>query len=184
MHKTILIIAAATLCALGRFTIPGHGLTGWPGLYETLAHIFVGVLLVLAWGGDLRTLSRLALAALIVLEVVMFKIDNAHAEDHGALHATGNYGEAYQRGIDREEAWARAQPSGDLYAFCDSTWAENCDIHALMLKDVCETTVRDYTDNSPRFWCALVDGVTRDAYLETLEPQIREKTFKAWREGR
>jgi hypothetical protein len=157
MHKTILIIVASALCGLGRFTIPGHGLAGWPGLYETLAHIFVGVLLVLAWSGDFRILSRLALAALIVLEVVMFKIDNVHASERSY---------------------------GDLYAFCDSTWTKNCDIHVLMLKDVCEGTVQDYTDNSSRFWCERVDAATRDAYLETLEPQIREKTFEAWREGR
>jgi len=29
-----------------------------------------------------------------------------------------------------------------------------------------------------------VDDATRDAYLDTLEPDVRENTFRAWREGR
>ena len=73
---------------------------------------------------------------------------------------------------------------GDLYAFCDTDWAEICDQKALMLKDVCEETVREWTDGSDRFSCAVVDDATRDAYLSTLEPRIREKTLRAWRDGR
>jgi len=73
---------------------------------------------------------------------------------------------------------------GDLYSFCDSDWKEVCDQDVLMLKDVCEETVREWTDGSDRFSCAVVDDATRDAYLDTLEPEIRENTFEAWREGR
>jgi len=79
---------------------------------------------------------------------------------------------------------ARAEPAGSLYAFCDSDWPEICDQKALMLKDVCEETVREWTDGSDRFSCAVVDDATRDAYLSTLEPRIREKTLRAWRDGR
>lgn len=53
---------------VGRFLIPGHGLS-WPGTYEAFAHIFVGVLLTLAFMKD-----RFALACVVlitVLEVVM-----------------------------------------------------------------------------------------------------------------
>jgi hypothetical protein len=79
---------------------------------------------------------------------------------------------------------ARAEPIGDLYAFCDTSWPDVCDQQALMLQDVCAETVRTYGDGSDRFSCAVVDAATRDAYLDTLEPDIREKTFQAWREGR
>ena len=83
--------------------------------------------------------------------------------------------------IDRE---AHAEPAGDLYAFCDSTWAAPCNERALMLKDVCEDTIRTWTDGSERFTCAPVNAATRDAYLETVDPDVRENTFRAWREGR
>ena len=74
---------------------------------------------------------------------------------------------------------------GNLYAFCDSEQtADICDQHVLVLKDVCEETVWEWTDGSDRFSCAVVDDATRDAYLDTLEPDVRENTFRAWREGR
>jgi hypothetical protein len=81
-------------------------------------------------------------------------------------------------------AFAHAEPTGDLYAFCDSTWATQCNERVLMLKDVCDETLRTYTDGSKRFWCYRVDAASRDAYLSTLDPDVREKTFDAWREGR
>jgi len=81
-------------------------------------------------------------------------------------------------------AFAHAEPAGDLYAFCDATWETQCNERALMLKDVCEETLREWTDGSPRFWCFRVPDAARDAYLRTVEPKVREKTFEAWREGR
>jgi len=81
-------------------------------------------------------------------------------------------------------AFAHAEPAGDLYAFCDKTWSVPCNIRALMLKDVCEDTIRTWTDSSERFRCIRVDPATRDAYLRSVEPRVREKTFEAWREGR
>ena len=80
--------------------------------------------------------------------------------------------------------FAHAEPTGDLYAFCDAEWATQCDERALMLRGVCEDTLREWTDGSSRFWCFRVDGATRDAYLRTVEPRVREKTIEAWREGR
>ena len=79
---------------------------------------------------------------------------------------------------------AHAEPTGHLYAFCDSTWKSPCNERALMLKDVCEDTIRTWTDGSERFSCAPVNAATRDAYLETVDPDVRENTFRAWREGR
>lgn len=80
---------------------------------------------------------------------------------------------------------AHAEPAGDLYAFCDAEWKEPCATKALMLKDVCEDTIRTYGDDQwERFWCARVDAATRDAYLGMVEPDVRENTFRAWREGR
>lgn len=79
---------------------------------------------------------------------------------------------------------AHAEPAGGLYAFCDAEWKEPCATKALMLKDVCEDTIRTYTDGSKRFSCAPVNAETRDAYLKMIEPYVRDETFQAWREGR
>jgi hypothetical protein len=75
------------------------------------------------------------------------------------------------------------QPAGDLYALWDAVEGTG-NISDLMLKDVCEDTVRAYGDGSKRFSCVLVDTATCDAYLSTLDLAERERTFKAWREGR
>jgi len=54
---TIFLLAGSLLLALGRFTVPGHPLTGWPGLYEMIAHAWVGILfLKIAEGIDWRSL--------------------------------------------------------------------------------------------------------------------------------
>jgi len=85
-------------------------------------------------------------------------------------------------------AMARADelPKGDLYAFCDSDAEkyEICNQSALMLKDVCEETVRVYTDSSDRFSCAQVDDATRDAYMQSVERDVYERTIEAWEAGR
>ena len=73
---------------------------------------------------------------------------------------------------------------GALYAFCDTEWAEVCDQKALMLKDVCEETVRMYGDGSDRFSCAVVDDATRDAYMSTVDRDVYERTIEAWAAGR
>jgi hypothetical protein len=79
---------------------------------------------------------------------------------------------------------AHVQPAGNLYSFCDAERKDACNPHALMLKDVCEATVRSYTDGSDRFSCGLVDAATRDAYLRTLDWRVFKETLRAWREGR
>jgi hypothetical protein len=43
------IVAISLLIVIGCFTIPGHSLTGWSGLYETAAHMWVGALIVFAY---------------------------------------------------------------------------------------------------------------------------------------
>ena len=58
---------------------------------------------------------------------------------------------------------------GDLFAFCDAEQTDPCDTLHLMVKDVCAETIRELTDGSARFSCALADAATRDAYLRTLE---------------
>jgi hypothetical protein len=73
---------------------------------------------------------------------------------------------------------------GDLYAFCDTDWAEICDQKALMLKDVCEETVREWTDGSDRFSCAVVDDSTRNVYMSTVDRDVYERTIEAWIAGR
>lgn len=109
----------------------------------------------------------------VVLSVVIIAV-RAHGEP--CANVVGRYGNGL----------APCEPAivGDLYAFCDAEWSEPCATKALMLKDVCEDTIRTYTDGSKRFSCALVNAATRDAYLKMIEPYVREETFKAWREGR
>ena len=73
---------------------------------------------------------------------------------------------------------------GDLFSFCDAEATDPCDTLHLMVKDVCADTIRELTDGSARFSCALVNAATRDAYLRTLEPDKLANTFRAWGEGR
>lgn len=75
MKLTTLLIIASLLVAIGRFTIPGHPLTGWPGTYEAFAHIWMGFLIAVAC---IDTTSRknalILLGALSALEVVKFLV--------------------------------------------------------------------------------------------------------------
>jgi hypothetical protein len=67
---TWLIAIGSVLVAGGRFTVPGHGVS-WPGSYEAVAHIWVGVLLCLGFTGDHKKQAWLALGLISLLEVVM-----------------------------------------------------------------------------------------------------------------
>lgn len=73
----IAIIAGSILVALGRFTIPGHALTGWPGAYEAFAHMFVGALITLIIIHGSRKPAAIALACLSALEVAAFLLRGA-----------------------------------------------------------------------------------------------------------
>jgi hypothetical protein len=67
----LFIIVASVAVAVGRFTVPSHGFS-WPGTYEAIAHIWVGVLIGFgckARDGDTRHLSWWALAAITAVEV-------------------------------------------------------------------------------------------------------------------
>jgi hypothetical protein len=81
---------------------------------------------------------------------------------------------------------ARAQYVGpaNLYAFCDIELKEPCNTKALMLKDVCEDTIRTWTDGSARFSCAPVNAMTRDVYMSTVDRDVYERTIEAWVAGR
>lgn len=75
------LIVISVLVGLGRFLVPGHNLS-WAGTYEDLAHIWVGILLILIWqrcrqskGWQRPTegwTSAICLATITLLEVVMF----------------------------------------------------------------------------------------------------------------
>jgi hypothetical protein len=74
-----MLVTITLFIGLGRFTVPGHDLTGWPGLYEALAHIGLGVLIAaVIWRRDMRRWAFLALVALIALELIMFKLGGHH----------------------------------------------------------------------------------------------------------
>ena len=67
--KLTALVFISVLVGIGRFLIPGHNLS-WPGTYDGMAHIWVGVLLCLSFQKN-----RFAIAAvmvLTVLEIVMF----------------------------------------------------------------------------------------------------------------
>ena len=79
MTRTLLfLIVAALFIAVGRVTIPGHGLTGWPGLYEALAHLLLGAMIAVAFlrDGVVRHVAVTLVIALTLFEVAMFKIQN------------------------------------------------------------------------------------------------------------
>ena len=63
----------ALLTVVGRFTVPPHGLTGWPGTYEAFAHIVVGALIGVALASrDLRRMALLLLLVVCAVELGMF----------------------------------------------------------------------------------------------------------------
>lgn len=74
MNSLTILIAGSVLVALGRLTIPGHALTGWPGFYEAFSHIWIGVLLafVIFERGSKQAAAWVLIMALTALEVVMF----------------------------------------------------------------------------------------------------------------
>ena len=65
-----LIVIGSVLVAAGRFTVPGHGVS-WPGSYEAVAHIWVGILLCLGFVGAHRKAAWIALVLISIVEVVM-----------------------------------------------------------------------------------------------------------------
>lgn len=65
-----LIVLGSVLVAAGRFAVPGHGVS-WPGSYEAVAHIWVGILICLGFTGNHRKAAWIALASTSVLELVM-----------------------------------------------------------------------------------------------------------------
>ena len=66
--------SSALFIALGRFTVPGHSLTGWPGFYEAFAHLLLGAMIAIAWTRrDERNYAGFLVILLTILEVVMFK---------------------------------------------------------------------------------------------------------------
>ncbi len=67
-----ILIAVSFVVAWLRFTVPGHGLTGWPGIYEAFAHIWVGVLLVFCFQTRIRLTAIITVVLISGLELVMF----------------------------------------------------------------------------------------------------------------
>ena len=65
-----LIVIGSVLVAGGRFAVPGHGVS-WPGSYEAVAHIWVGVLICLGFTGNHKKEAWIALGLITLLEIVM-----------------------------------------------------------------------------------------------------------------
>lgn len=71
------LIVASFLVGLGRFLVPGHGLS-WAGSYEAFAHILVGWLLCESLNARAEARDRLiaaaSLGAITAVELVMFML--------------------------------------------------------------------------------------------------------------
>jgi len=71
------LAATAAFLILGRITVPGHGLTGWPGLFEAVAHMLVGALIAIAvLRPDHRGRALFVLVMASLFELAMFKLQN------------------------------------------------------------------------------------------------------------
>ena len=69
---TIFIILSALIVGLGRFTVPGHGLS-WPGTYEAFSHIWIGWMIgAAAFKKEHRALAIVLLVVLSLFELWMF----------------------------------------------------------------------------------------------------------------
>jgi hypothetical protein len=76
MNKTIVIIVVLSLVTfVGRFTIPGHGLS-YAGSYEAFTHIFMGCLIILAIErkDGVRVAAIASIVILSAFEVMMYLI--------------------------------------------------------------------------------------------------------------
>jgi hypothetical protein len=74
MIRLVVVLLSAVI-ALGRFTVPGHGLTGWPGTYEALAHIALGALIAIAYFCKVdRAMTIMFIAVVTLLECAMFAL--------------------------------------------------------------------------------------------------------------
>ena len=74
---TAFLVAAAAFLILGRMTVPGHGLTGWPGLFEAVAHMLIGGLIAIAaLRPDHRRSVLFVLVMASLFELAMFKLQN------------------------------------------------------------------------------------------------------------
>ncbi|MGA8170932.1 MAG: hypothetical protein WB816_08905 [Methylocystis sp.] len=72
MNK-LTLIALALFILIGRFTIENQPLHGWVGAYMALAHIFLGVLIGVAWmRGDMRKPLAWFVVLASTLELVLF----------------------------------------------------------------------------------------------------------------
>ena len=74
--QVIIIVLASVAIAMGRFTVPGHGLS-WPGSYEAFAHIWVGILIAISFSRALRVPTLICLVVITVLETVIFLLRGA-----------------------------------------------------------------------------------------------------------
>jgi hypothetical protein len=71
MNVILLSIFGSVAVGLGRLTVPGHHLTGWPGAYEALAHIWVGMLIALLFFVSPRWPIVVSLVTITVIEIIM-----------------------------------------------------------------------------------------------------------------
>lgn len=65
-----LLWLSCLLVAIGRFTVPGHGLS-WPGTYEAFSHLAVGWMLGVWWVKRDGTYLW-AVGVITALETIMF----------------------------------------------------------------------------------------------------------------
>lgn len=68
--KDVLFLVACLFTGVGRFFVPGHGLS-WPGTYEAFAHLFIGGMIV-AWCYERKAWWLWAVIGLTVFETVKF----------------------------------------------------------------------------------------------------------------
>ena len=69
-----LLILLTVAVIAGRFTVPGQALTGWPGAYESFAHMWVGAMVVLAFYVQPWWFPLTLLGVASAVELAMFLI--------------------------------------------------------------------------------------------------------------
>ncbi len=72
--RVVVLVSVSLLIGIGRFTVPGHGLS-WPGSYEALAHLWVGGLLGAWWNRhDAKLLWAVGLLSLLEVIMAVFRV--------------------------------------------------------------------------------------------------------------
>jgi hypothetical protein len=75
MGAFLFLVVASAFIGIGRLTVPGNALRGWPGAYEAFAHLLLGAMIAIAFlVPEERTVAVALVVGLSLFELAMFEV--------------------------------------------------------------------------------------------------------------